>query len=67
MNASLDAPPTQVAFSKAALLVQVKLYMIRLYGKPGEGNDVDKWNERYGLLCGFADELIDPEIWKEKP
>ena len=46
----------QLTVTKAHLQEAAKEYLKQLYGKPGEGNDADKWMEKFGLLYGFIDE-----------
>lgn len=59
-----SSPPisseTVRAFTKNFMQVRAKEYLVWLYGKPGQGNDSDKWMERFGLLCGFIDEQFNP-------
>lgn len=53
--------PITMRFTKEELMARAKEYMVRFYGKPGQGCDADKWMERFGLLCGFIDEQFTPE------
>lgn len=53
-------PPREIAFTQKALTDKAKDYMTHLYGKPSDSNDVDRWMERFGLICGFIDEQFNP-------
>lgn len=57
----MDCPHSaiQMTFTQEELQERAKAYLTRLYGKPGQGNDADKWMERFGLLCGFIGEQFD--------
>ena len=54
----------QMLFTQRQLVELAKAHMTWLYGKPGQGNDCDRWMERFGLLCMFIDDLFSGESKK---
>lgn len=53
---------TEYVFTRESLQDRAKQYLVELFGKPGEGNDPEKWMERYGLLIGFiAEQFPEPK------
>lgn len=55
-----------LATTKEKLQASAKEYLIASYGKPGQGNDADKWMEKFGLMCGFIDELFETKPSERK-
>lgn len=66
-EADLIQPAIAITFTQEQLQKRAKEYLTWLYGKPGEGNDADKWMERFGLLCGFIDQQFSPNAPGERP
>ncbi len=54
--------PLTVTFTRELLQERAKAYLTNIYGKPGDGNDADKWMERFGLLIAFIDAQLPPEL-----
>jgi hypothetical protein len=51
--------PVSKTFTQEQLQRQAKEFLTELYGKPGDGNDADKWHEKFGLLYCFVSELFE--------
>lgn len=57
----MSQAPITCSLTKEEMTKRAKEYLINYYGAPNNSPDLDKWMERFGLLCAFIDEQFSSE------